>query len=88
VSASMLATIWGLLEFLAGTPAIGAEGSVYFGIVGNGGPPGDGTFYAVRPNGSEKWRFTTDGGVLFAPTIGPDATIYVGTANGRLYAIR
>jgi hypothetical protein len=48
------------------------------------------TFYAINPNGTQKWIFTMSGRVDSSPAIGTDGTIYVGTyetLKGKLYAI-
>lgn len=37
--------------------------------------------------GVEKWHFPTGYNVYSSPSIGPDGTIYVGSGNGKLYAI-
>ena len=67
------------------SPAIGANGDVYF--------PVD----AIRTHGllvcldaedgSEKWRFETDGGLQSSPLVGFDETIYIGTRSNKLIAI-
>jgi outer membrane protein assembly factor BamB len=61
--------------------AIAADGTVVFGSI-------DASLYAVHPNnGSVKWRQQTDGYVnYYAPTIGVDGTVYVGTGGNGLYA--
>ena len=43
--------------------------------------------YAINPNGSLKWKFTTGGWICSSPTIGSDGTIYVGSGDHYLYAI-
>lgn len=74
------------------SPAIGADGTIY---VGSG--HGDevlgytvGVFYAVRPDGTEKWRFNARGPFTAEPAIGPSGTIYFGSLDneGALYAFR
>ena len=63
------------------SPSIGADGTIYFGNYGNG------NIYAVNPDGSERWVFSTGGSVFIsAPAIGADGTIYVGSGD-RLYAL-
>jgi hypothetical protein len=37
--------------------------------------------------GMQKWVFETEGGLVSSPTIGADGTIYVGSNDGRLYAL-
>ncbi|MBL68490.1 MAG: hypothetical protein CMO74_08590 [Verrucomicrobiales bacterium] len=36
----------------------------------------------------KKWHFETGGGVRSSPAIGPDGTVYVGSNNWKLYAIK
>ncbi len=38
-------------------------------------------------NGTVKWTFETGGAIESSPVIGPDGTIYVGSHDGKLYAI-
>lgn len=47
----------------------------------------DNNLYAIGPDGSEKWRYSTDGPVYSSPAVGADGTIYVGSDDKRLYAI-
>jgi hypothetical protein len=66
------------------SPAIGADGTVYFGS-------NDSYLYAfVAPASGEfsvpKWRIALDGQVQSSPAIGADGTIYVGTTWGHVYA--
>ena len=61
------------------SPAIGADGTVYIGSF-------DQHLYALNPDGSERWRFLTNGVVSFsAPAVGADGTVYAGSDD--LYAI-
>ena len=39
-------------------------------------------------SGSLKWRYETDYGILSSPAIGSDGTIYVGSYDEHLYAIK
>jgi len=65
-------------------PGIDADGTVYFGT-------GDNTFYALNPDGTEKWSHLSDvntgacGGASPA-VISSDGTVYMGASRGRLYA--
>ncbi len=62
------------------SPAIdvGADGTIYVGSE-------DGKLYAINPDGTAKWIFTTGSGdVDSSPAIGPDGTIYVGSGSGFL----
>jgi hypothetical protein len=43
--------------------------------------------YAINPDGSQKWSFTTGDAVYSSPAIGADGTIYVGSRDNKLYAI-
>jgi hypothetical protein len=47
----------------------------------------DGKLFAINPDGTEKWTFSTGDTVRSSPAIGFDGTIYVGSYDGRLYAI-
>jgi hypothetical protein len=41
----------------------------------------------VNPNGSKKWEFAAGNWIISSPAIGPDGTVYVGSFDGRLYAV-
>ena len=43
--------------------------------------------YAVNPDGTEKWKFVTEGISNSTPSIGDDGTIYVGSSDEHLYAV-
>ena len=45
-------------------PEVGPDGTVYVGS-------DDNRLYALNPDGSEKWQFSTGGAVLSSPTINP-----------------
>jgi outer membrane protein assembly factor BamB len=62
------------------SPAISADGTVYVGS-------NDGKLYAINPDGSPKWSYTT-GGIIWAssPAIGSDGTVYIG--SDKLYALK
>ena len=38
-------------------------------------------FYAVAPNGVEKWHYDTGGDVVSSPAIAADGTVYVGSRD-------
>ena len=65
---------------MASSAGIGADGSIYFGSA-------DGKLYALNPNGSQEWSFTTDGPIFSSPAIGADGTIYAGSYDRKLYAV-
>jgi len=66
---------------LYSTPAIGADGIVYFGF-------SDNKIYALNPDGTLHWIYTTGGTITGAPAIGSDGTLYVQSNDGYLYAFR
>ncbi len=68
------------LQF-ASSPAIGSDGTIYFGS------GADGYLYALNSNGTVKWRFKTGNIVQSSPAIGSDGTIYVGSHDHYLYAV-
>jgi len=47
----------------------------------------DDNLYAVNPDGTEKWSFSTGDDVRSSPAIGSDGTVYVGSEDNNLYAI-
>jgi len=53
-------------------PAIGQDGTIYIGS-------GDDNLYAINPDGTKKWAFTTEDNIVSSPTIGDDGTIYIGS---------
>jgi outer membrane protein assembly factor BamB len=77
------------------TPALSADGgTLYLGFASGGfNAPGAATLYAVNvtssgPSPQVVW--TADLGatrVMASPTVGPDGTVYVGTAAGQLFAV-
>ena len=48
----------------------------------------DGSVWSIGPQGDVRWTYKTGGVVFSSPAIGPDGTVYVGSADGRLYAFR
>ena len=68
---------------IEGSPAIGADGTIYFGTMGSGDE-----LYALYPNGTLKWKYETDMWIWgSSPAIAEDRTIYVGSWDCGLYAI-
>lgn len=63
-----------------GTPAIGADCTIYVGSSG-------GYLYAINPDGTIKWRFLTQSGIHSGITVGADGLIYFGSADKNLYAV-
>ena len=74
-------------DYINSSPALGEDGTIYFG----GSDEYEGEFYdkiyALDPNGSLKWSYDTDDIIVSSPAIGADGTIYIGCKNGRLYAL-
>ncbi|TRZ84131.1 hypothetical protein D4R89_13855 [bacterium] len=70
-------------------PAIGDDGTIYFGTGMYLGPPYNewrpGTFYAISSGGVVKWSHYL-GNALFSPVIGNDGTIYIQDHLNKVYA--
>jgi outer membrane protein assembly factor BamB len=62
------------------SPAIGSDGTIYFGALND-------TLYALNPDGTLKWSYSTNGDIYSSPAIGPDGTIYFGSYDNNLYAL-
>ena len=63
-----------------GGPTIGPNKTIYVGSK-------DGKLYALNPNGTQKWNYTT-GAIYSSPAIGSDGTIYIGSkGDSKLYAL-
>ena len=61
-------------------PAIGADGTIYFGLADNN------AMCAVHGDGTKKWCFSTGSAVGTSPAVGKDGTIYV-QAVDNLFAV-
>jgi len=58
------------------SPVIGSDGTIYFAS-------DDSLFFALKPQGGEKWEYKIDEGSLFSSAaIGSDGTIYFTVQNG------
>lgn len=64
---------------LESSPAIGSDGTVYFGDI-------DGNIHAVNPDGTKKWIYRTGSVVTSSPAIGDDGIVYVGSHDDYVYA--
>ncbi len=66
-------------EFNA-TPAIGSDGTIYVGSTND-------NFYAINPDGTEKWSINYGTWTASATAIGPDGTIYFSgeTSTGGVF---
>ena len=75
------------------SPAIGQDGTIYigtdpYGAHGQNPVAVRTVFFAVKPSGTLKWVFYMDDGAESSPAIGPDGTIFIGSYDSHLYAIR
>jgi outer membrane protein assembly factor BamB len=66
-------------DWVDSTPAIAADGSVYFGAW-------NGVLYALGSDGAKRWEFKAGSFVASSPALGADGTIYVG-AGSNLVAV-
>jgi outer membrane protein assembly factor BamB len=63
------------------SPSISPDGTIYFGDDAD-------IIYAINPDGTEKWRYTTGYNVNGVPAISiQDGTIYIGSGDHYLYAL-
>ena len=60
---------------------IDLNGHIYFGS-------DDDNVYALYPDGTQKWSFTTAGNVEVQPAVKADGTVYAGSNDGNLYSIK
>ena len=83
-------------EWILSSAAIGQDGTIYFGSQEDTGSisdiselysPNSGHLWALYTNGSLKWSYSTNGGVLSSPAIGDDGTIYFGVSEGSFCAL-
>ena len=65
---------------ITSSPAIGKNGSIYFGSADN-------NIYSVSKNGALQWTYTTKDEVNSSPAIGSNGLLYIGSSEGYLYAI-
>ncbi|MFW6196785.1 MAG: PQQ-binding-like beta-propeller repeat protein, partial [Thermoplasmatota archaeon] len=79
-------------DYIHSTPAVDNQGTIYLGInewvpkkEGSDSYYAIGTFYAVNPNGTEKWNYSVDNPIYDSPSIGEDGTIYINSGE-KLYA--
>lgn len=72
------------------SPAVAGDGTVCVGVeIGSASSttPG-GRLFAIRPDGSLRWSFSTSDWIDSTPAIASDGTIYFGCWDGNLYALR
>ena len=60
--------------------AVDANGHIYFGS-------DDNNVYALYPDGTQKWSFSSEGDVIAKPAVTTDGTVYAGSKDGNLYSI-
>ncbi|MBA7595857.1 putative protein YxaL [subsurface metagenome] len=74
------------------TPIIGSDGTIYFAVNDMVGKRSNrklvGYLYAFTPEGKRKWRYRVGGEIKSSPAIGSDGTVYVGSLDSCVYAIR
>ena len=61
-------------------PALAPDGTLYIGSL-------DGTFFAITPEGKEKWIFKARLEIKSSPAIGTDGTVYFGSRDRNFYAL-
>ncbi|HEY3854838.1 MAG TPA: Ig-like domain-containing protein [Verrucomicrobiae bacterium] len=71
------------LNGIVGGLALGENGTIYV-VTG----VGDMKLYALGTNGAILWSFQSGGNIFGVPSVGPDGTIYFGSANQKLYAVQ
>lgn len=64
------------------SPAVAADGTIYVGSMAS-----TNKLFAVNPDGTQKWAFSTEWSVRSSPAIGPDGTVYVGCDDNSVYAV-
>ena len=68
-------------NFVASSPAVGPDGTVYFASF-------DGHVYALDGRtGEVVWKHPTGGPIYASPAITQDGVLYVGSSDGLFYAI-
>ncbi|MFM9090487.1 MAG: PQQ-binding-like beta-propeller repeat protein, partial [Verrucomicrobiota bacterium] len=74
-----------LQGYTSSSPALSADGgAIYLGV----STATAGRIVAVTPAGRVLWSVTRADWVDSTPAVGPDGTIYVGSHDGRLYALQ
>jgi hypothetical protein len=66
--------------YVVSSPAIGSDGSIYFGSYDN-------NLYALTSTRKLNWKYTTGGLVQSSPAIGSDGSIYFGSEDHKFYAL-
>lgn len=80
-----------VLDEVTSSPAVGSDGTIYFGVGAGADKANDTRVIAVTRSGARKWSFTTSssslGVVGASPAIGSDGTVYIGSYDKSLYAL-
>ncbi|MBK5722185.1 PQQ-binding-like beta-propeller repeat protein [Dysgonomonas sp. Marseille-P4677] len=64
-----------------GGPSVGSDGTIYTGARNK-------VLYAINPNGSLKWSYTTGENVDCFPAISQDGTVYIVSNDLKLYSLK
>ena len=65
---------------VSSAPAIGSDGTVFFGC-------SDGSFYAVKADGTLRFKLNVGAPVSSSPAIADDGSVFFTADNGTLYAV-
>ena len=69
-------------EIHLSSPAISSDGTIFVGVVINGGYSNGGEILAINSDGTERWRKKIANNVVqSSPCIGEDGTVYIGSAS-------
>jgi outer membrane protein assembly factor BamB len=68
-------------DIVDSSPAIAADGTVYFGSH-------DKKFYALDAGGKLRWSFPTGAEITASPAIADDGSIYINSTDGNLYRLK
>lgn len=68
-------------------PAIGSDDRIYVGTYQFWASSYNGRLYALTSYGSLSWTYDTWGGLPYAPALGSDGMVYVGSDGNILYAL-
>jgi outer membrane protein assembly factor BamB len=63
------------------SPAIAADGTIYFGAH-------NGIFYALDAGGKARWTFATGSEITSSPALGADGSVYFSSTDGNLYRLK
>lgn len=80
----------GIMSGMMYCATIADDGTIYMisgGADMEGSEGGGDRFYAINPDGTEKWNFPTEDAMYSAAALADDGTIYFGSADGYFYAL-